>query len=497
MEYSFSEKKILLYPAGSVAGLIDDLLSQKDIQVVGFIDRRGDKIDEFRGKSVYTIKEAGSFFDTNEYCVVVCLRNVFEHSYIAQELIEAGFNNLLFKPLASLKGMGTDEDNRLRESHDMLLENKQLPEDSIPQVFNAIELEDGCLIEDGDDTVKAIIPCELLFTNILNSSSTIQWSQVNFLGEYVAVDLYESFGSNTDRLKENAEKYIEEFALPGATHAGVNTEGDWGALIIENRKAVYEEMVDLNVSNPYFFVENCPTVKRFDRGFYLVSSGKNRVSFQIARGNRLIPVEMDKEEYSRFINMDALKDTLALLRREGYPRFRTSIGHPYFVNYPVYTRSYSRLWLKQLGRILSNEVYSKNKRFVYTDINGWFLMDDQGVSERYLSSLGIRTYDASDKDALRESVDRLLCYICEDQKLESNYYFGVFDYEKYNSDKNKLFEFLRKTKRYIFAIYPCDPKIENRIFDDLWHWSFKKSAFLFNDVYGNMLVKGMAFEKEI
>ena len=76
---------------------------------------------------------------------------------------------------------------------------------------------------------------------------------------------------------------------------------------IESRVAVFQDMQKMVELYIDFFKRNCPRVTYDEGKFYLTSSGRNRVTFLIAKGFKYIPVEMSNQDYEKWCDLEFVK----------------------------------------------------------------------------------------------------------------------------------------------------------------------------------------------
>lgn len=489
--FHIKDKKILLYGAGSVAMLQEELYRNNNIKLEGFIDKRGDYLDKYLGYPVYSMTTVRELKNPDDYAVVITIRNVFEHSEIAGTLMEEGFLNLVYKPLQILQGEYVqDELRRIDEAHNSLFVDKRIPQDPIP-VLSKIEqyrLNDYALIKSDDGYVTAYIPAELLFTNFLVDSL---WSEVNFLSSYLAVDLYRAFADNAyETFVQDIDRYIDEFVYPGAKRARVDTTGEWKELIIDSRQKVYSQMVERQALDYNFFIDNCPTVKFVKgKGFILISSGKNRVSFLIARKQKFIPVKMCHDDYRLYLNKDTVKKIDKTLHELGCTRLFATIPHPFFYHFNVKASDYSTTWLFHVGRRLWKGCFVDRSKTSLI----WEILDDCGISKRYLSSIGftVESYDATDE--ITNYFDELFYYSDLPLGETRAYYAGLFSEKQFKCSFDLIKRLVKCTEKFIF-VYMNNEFDPINVF--LVSQGFHSCSKMFKTVWDQKIICGLCYARE-
>lgn len=452
-EFYLRGKKIILYGVGSSSKPISDVLNEEKIFVSVYVDQRADVIKENEGIPVISMEQVAGFTEEkDEFVVIITIRNVFEHSKLAKKFYDIGYKNIIYKPQSILQGISGSIQESINDSYETLTAKFNIPEKATACYDREIFLfSDEGLRKQLEDYLIAALPVELLFSNT-NDKMPI-WSRRNFVADYAAVDLYRAF-SNRDSLlfSEEIDKYIDWFALPGAKIVGVNTDGNWRELLIDARLKVYNEMeYNLNV-NPDFFIINCTTVKYCEKkGFELVASGKNRVSFLIAKGYRYIPVKIKVENYEKFINIlqtNAICDYLNVNEEDSV---FAPIPHPYFYHYQVDAPDYFMTCIARIAKSISKWIYSEQGCFAYLNYRMSIYINDEGYASRYFRMLGfqVRRYLVRGEK---------LCGLLDDLYYFDENDFSDTDYESSFSiistdiPQDCLLQTIRNTQRMCFLV---------------------------------------------
>ncbi len=406
--YYFREKKILIYGAGSLGINCCNILKKDNIQIEAYIDKRADTLKEYEGSRVYAIHELTEWKDKDRYCIIIAIRNVFDHSQLALQFYRLGFRALIFKPTTVLKGKRNSVFDSISNAHDSLMIKFGMPELPImyyekEKIFEA--RYDMSLACSKEGFYKVHIPSELLFSNVI---PRYLWTERNFVSNYVGVELYKAF-QGKGNLKTVIEKYVQRFALPGAIEMKVDVGGAWEDILIDSRLAVYNEMCDKMAIMPEFFVENCTTVAlRENGGFKLIASGKNRVSFLIAQGYRFIPVMISRKDYEQAEQIECVRKIEKYLEKTGINELDVPIPHFYFYEYRYLIQQYVEQWQNLVGYCLAELVYDISGHY---DFNQFCIVDystDHGSMSRFLSMLGFVVERRVTGDELTVLEDELL-----------------------------------------------------------------------------------------
>ena len=401
-------KKILIYGAGSLGTRCNGILKTAGMEVEAYIDKRADTFTECDGRKILRIEELKGFEHKEEYCIIVAIRNVFEHSQLVLQFYDMGFRFFIYKPATVLQGRANECYESISRAYDCMMDRLLMPDESICQY----EKEKIFILKDCAQIAcnregyrKAYLSAELLFSNVLPDSI---WSERNFITSYIGVDLYRAFQAGGQELKDSIENYVERFAKPGALENHLDVSGEWASILIDSRLAVYNEMCDRMAVSPSFFVENCTTVEmRQNGGFRLNASGKNRVSFLISRGYRYIPVFIKREDYERSIRLECVQKLESYLEENAINELTVPIPHPYFMDFKYCIPQYVEQWQSRVGYILCEAIYRKEQGYCLEKYAVTDNSDDDGSMSRFLCMLGFNVERKQEDSELVQMLDEL------------------------------------------------------------------------------------------
>ncbi|MCM1426126.1 MAG: hypothetical protein NC118_05930 [Eubacterium sp.] len=491
-KYKILGKKILIYGAGSVGKIATNTFHQSGIDVEAYIDKRADTIKESNNKIVFSMEKLQKCIqDKDNYVIVFTIRNVFEHSSLAEQFFSMGFKNLIYKPATVLRGNQSVIQDSINFAYEQITGKFTVPEDEIAcyekEVFAVC---DYGLCKDLGKAVVVKLPAELLFSN-LNPKALIMSCQ-NFYSNYIAVNLYESFnGCHREQLEEQWNQYIDRFALPGAKVMGVNTDGNWKELLIDSRQKVYYEMEYKLWMDYNFFIQNCPEVGlRKGKGFELVSSGKNRISFLVAKGFRYIPVKIKKEYYQKYINNKAVQNLVAYLNRENIEIF-APIPHPFFYRINVIAPDYPVECVKPIARLLAEQVYIENKEYCFHKYRLAAVINDEGYVSRYFKMLGYEVERIITKNHEFCELEDKLFYYNEDnfKKSDENFYCAIIRDKIPTKIVNNI---INRTSKFLIVVSSSTTIKKHFIVDKS---EFRLNKKIFETAWAGEIVLGNLYER--
>lgn len=407
-KFFLKEKKILIYGAGSLGMRCNGILKTAGIDVEAYIDKRADTFTECAGRKILRIEELNGFEHKEEYCIIVAIRNVFEHSQLVLQFYDMGFRFFIYKPVTVLQGRANEVYESISRAYDCMMDRLLVPDEPVFQYEKEkiFTLKDGAQIAcNREGYRKVYLSAELMFSNVLADSI---WSERNFITSYIGVDLYRAFQAGGQKLNDSIENYVERFAKPGALENHLDVSGEWASILIGSRLAVYNEMCNRMAVSPAFFVDNCTTVEmRQNGGFRLTASGKNRVSFLISRGYRYIPVFIKREDYERSIRLECVQKLESYLEENAINELTVPIPHPYFMDFKYRIPQYVEQWQSRVGYILCEAIYRKEQGYCLEKYAVTDNSDDDGSMSRFLCMLGFDVERKQEDSELVQMLDEL------------------------------------------------------------------------------------------
>lgn len=460
------DKQYILYGAGGGAQRITKILSRNEYNLVGYIDKRAKHLVNIEGKPVWTMEIIKDLnIDKNNVVIIITTKNVFEHQEIVLYLSEMGFINTIYKPNKILQGSSDQHVEKISKAHDAFLIELDLPsERDIPcteQGIN-IDLVDKFLIDFNEEKeeVTAWMPIELIF----NYKQFEDYYDLNMASFFPMIDLYSALlGNPKISIQEGLEGYVD-YTSEWVKRSNLIMTPDFKESFISSRIKVFGEMQKLSDIDGDFFIRNAPSVDS-ENGihFNLVSSGRNRVSFLIAKQNKYVPVKIKNETYQQWLNHNALSQVIEFMNENRVIKVFSPIPHPKLVNIPVIAVDYIRLFVTEVGSRITRELYKKSK---YQDeelrlvdvgkrqiekekMSMLCAIHDDGTISRFLASMGYMTFRFNTEENEKKYIlllDKLLYaenqYINNDFTIAEakEYYCCILDNQRTEEELVQLFE---------------------------------------------------------
>ena len=89
-------RSIVIYGAANSGKIVYDILKKNQIDIIAFIDKRADELGELYGKRIVGSIDDIDGLDKTDCVVIIAVKNVFEHSKIADHLVKSGINSILY-----------------------------------------------------------------------------------------------------------------------------------------------------------------------------------------------------------------------------------------------------------------------------------------------------------------------------------------------------------------------------------------------------------------
>lgn len=447
MSYKLIDKKIIVYAAGATSTILRSLFQNNDLDIYAYIDKRADEIKDVNGTPVYTLemflkKEQKK----DDFCIIITPKNVFEHSEIANKLGKAGYHNLIFKPKEILNGQENLKLLNINDVFDCLVTSKSIPDKEIEEYHvGSKERNQQLLIKNIDNNYVVFwLPVEFLYSNISQKSI---WSNINMCSHFPLIDLYKLFLGITQCAEDAIDNYID-YSSYGANLIQMKITESWRKNAIDTRLKIFYEMQNMIACYPEFFIKNCPEVEYVnDRHFNIISSGKNRMGFLIAKKYRFVPVKIKKESYEHWADNIHLRPVLSYLENNQIQKIDFEIAHPALMNYKSKFPNYVQLWCTEVANRLVKILYKYKKDFVYYD---WRIFDyskDNGTIRRLLDEIGFHMFYKRNDNDIENLLDKAFPSNCSPiLEMEEVYDAVIID------TRNNNWKFVALRSKMVFIL---------------------------------------------
>lgn len=410
------ETPIIIYGAAS-AGLkgYHSLRVLNYYNVIGFMDKRSDEIKYQYGLPVWNIDSILPY-NKKELLVVVCVKNVFEHKKIANQLIKNHYNNIIFKPIQIMKQETEVNYDAIDKNYNRIFNdanpNMKYDLEPIPLLEN-IEIYNYCdyaIISRNSDAVIANMPLSDIFVKMGNQEGFLQNEHClcNVLALVPHIGLFKFFdGKDGDigaylrfcisSIQNSKKMYGDDGGTITVTDAWINN-------IIRNRSIVFDNMsVDVEIDS-IFFINHVPSCC-LDKQYIVMNSAKHRAAFFIVKGKKYMPITIASDEYEKLLNLTVLQELTDFLKTNKIQELNAPIQHPCVYKYPCKMANYYEMFINKVVFHIAEIFGWENnlKRFTVEDS-----IMDGGALSRCLSKIGFNV-----RRIIVDSTEKELCNILD------------------------------------------------------------------------------------
>lgn len=463
--FSIKGKEVILYGAASIGNLAFDWFENAGFHVAGYIDKRGDEIGSLRDRPVYSIhdKEIEEFKYRNKYFIFISVKNVFEHSNIANMLLKTGFRNIIFRPIDVINGRGSVEQNRLYDVYDIISNGnvKSLVDKDIPMTYTLDTYKpiSDYVLSREEDSIVTMVSIDSLHTD--RKVRKTPWFDKPVFSLLPHIDFFNYLNGKADA---SYDRYIE-YCIAGAS-GKIDITELWKKNVIKNRSCIYEHMKQSLELESDFFVRNAPNVEwHREKGIFNLQSGKHRAAFFASLGRHYIPLRLKKEDYESYLNIEMVTKLLKFLTDREITQLPAPIGHPLFFDYPCESKGFYYGFLYKLYYYISDCLYNVNGQLRFEDLSIYCDLHDYGFIERTIRKSGCNinlTIHKEDMELMQLLDNLLYCDLSSHIKIDfrsKEYDYIILDARKGNNWRG-LDEFERaKEKLVIVNTYSNQEKI--------------------------------------
>ena len=416
------QKQYLIYGVGGDGLKLASIFEENKYQLLGFIDQRALELNTVKDKPVWRKDDLEKFVECAENIVIIItIKNVFEHTMIAQELAKKGFSQCVYKPLIILQGSKDSELEKVSKAHDSFVREGNIP-DELELVKVSYEYKmtykDTLMIREENGNVLVWMPSELLY----NYREGIEYANISMPTFFPLVELYQLFmgehHENAEKILNNFYRYSSEWAHRMGVEVTDSLKKSW----LTSRYKVYVQMKSMCEYDFDYFFRHAPEVALGAKGkFHVVNSGRNRIAFLLAKGYSYVPVRITKEDYLKWINAQKFESIKELIEKKEIREIPTAIPHPYFKEMLINDIDYNKTICFPIGLVLVKKMYdmaqieengyvivdSKKLSHLWKNYRILCFSDDGGTLSRYLDAMDFQVFRLPSEGALIDSIDEM------------------------------------------------------------------------------------------
>ena len=286
--YNFFEKKICLYGYGERAISLSGKLEKFE----KYIDFNAEKI------GVENVISPTQFYNMitdnkDNWCIIICMQNALQHSIVANELYNEGFNNIIYIDLS--ENCNTLYNSKMRDIYLKLLYSNIDYDFEVP-TFSAINkkksLIDMNIIREYDEYIEFWCPLGNVYVDNRKglALSEARWKEVkvyydrNITEFKPYIDFYDYL--NGDLTNVNClTLYFEIIGKEPSEEA------------ISDRKKLFQMMRTKMKYDPSYFIDTPSPAKWNKKGYFNLTDGHNRCIFLYKNGYKKLPIIVNGTDY--------------------------------------------------------------------------------------------------------------------------------------------------------------------------------------------------------
>lgn len=314
--FEIYSKEVILYGAATIGKLMYELFTKNGIKVVGFIDKRASEINTFMNLPVWNIGDEDlEAMKTDDYYIFISVKNVFEHTYVANLLFQYGFHNLIYRPSTVLSGGGTAAQIEINQTYDLIERNEFLKIKQIPKTLG-LDIyipTDSSLILEEKNSVIVNVSIDSVYTD--NGKKKKAWCNKNIITLLPHIELFRFAGGNN---RYGTQRYIEFCESAASSMEDVIITDAWRRNVLKNRIDVFEHMNHFMELEPDFFIKNAPNANWNKQGYFNLNSGKHRAAFFASKMKKYMPLRISKGDYKNWLNENGVDMVQTIINNSNF-----------------------------------------------------------------------------------------------------------------------------------------------------------------------------------
>ncbi len=413
-----------LYGAGTLGKILGEFLLKKGFIIEGYIDKRANELTSLLHIPVITLNDLGE--DTSNVCVIIAIKDVFEHEKIKNILLDRGIDKIIYKAQGVLDGNGTFIEKQISILYDSIVNFSFKKNTALPLIEKGLNVKKKeWILEETEENFIVYLPGELIYTNY-DEKDRYTWGNICIFALVPHIELFRFFAGS----KEYDEKEYIKFCIQNAVLQGIKITNNWKKNVLRNRNNVFHQMFYYWSVDQNFFIRNAPTANWNLNGYFNLTSGKHRAAFLIAMGQRWLPCKICKKDYAKWKNeVECVKYQKAIDAKIIKPRLL--IEHPLYMDqrnseYQIWNDILKiiEFWICKMTLNCNGGPSYKGKTF-YNNCNS------EGYIERNIRKFGLKVINGVQLNLEGKYANQLLLgenfNLLVDLK-EAEYDFGLLDW---------------------------------------------------------------------
>lgn len=291
--YAFNKTlPLLLYGINQYSELLLEKLQASHFNVQGFIDKRAVELGHnYNNSRVLGLEDVKLCKDV---CVIITLMNALNHEVVAMQLNQLNVSKILFLPMNSIYSAYT---KKMCEQYNRIVYSYDFSEVILPfyDEFRNENIQNSYtrVIQLTDNIYTVYVPFNMVYTAFKENK---KYSDKPILMFKPYRLLFDYLFNNT----KNIDLYLQEYGTNSCNYTNSYTNDD----ILKQRKQIFNVWERHFYFSDGYFEAGAPIVKWNDKGNYFnLTEGQHRILYLILKGCFFVPVQMDKCDFIKSINV--------------------------------------------------------------------------------------------------------------------------------------------------------------------------------------------------
>lgn len=290
------ETPLVLYGAATMGGIVYSNLTANKYHVLGFFDKRADEINEYMNLPVFQYQKTDCV-DQDKVVILITVKNVFEHSAIAKELLQYGYSNLIFFPIEILERRGLQCHLDMEANYQYFV-SKDFEGDRVVKLepltkeFFQDPIQTIVVLEESDQTIVA----PLFVGNLMvdKDRDHVESREINVLLLQPHIKFFQFMLGEAEG---EMESYMDYCIHAAQENDSIQRTERWKENVISNRRDIFARLEYGSMLDSRFLIQKAPMVKWNPNGYFNLLSGKHRCAYFISKKQFYIPVKMSKDDF--------------------------------------------------------------------------------------------------------------------------------------------------------------------------------------------------------
>ncbi len=416
------DSHFILYGAASFGSVLYQKLTDRGAMIDAYIDQRAEEICRLMGVPVYRLSDIANYLDVSKAIVIVSVKNVFEHTRIAAQLVKYGLHNLLYKPVAVLNNRATNEDCVIDMWYEKIIAG-ELPGQTVfvpctEQVNMSFRDESDYVLAKEGDQVTIPVPLTCLFQK---KDKDTNEDERNILCYFPHIQLFKYLQGD---ITADFSYYLDYCKRIATDLGSFEITKSWEKNVIRNRAEICDRMNLAYHLRQDFFVSGAPNAVWNKDGYFNIDEGQHRSAFLASKEMMFMPVKMKQSDFKHWLNMDKAEEVLHKIQEEQINELPVPIEHPKFYEYPCKSTIFFYQFIFKVTEILCRSYYRSpldnylEEKKIYLSLNDW------GILGRYFRRSRANVFENKNTNCIWNALLDELFYMddYDEQNLE-----GIFD----------------------------------------------------------------------